>query len=131
MSVVDEVTAEQQFLEACPSFRAPLQKMRKEWLEDGGPSLFNVLHTLGRHWVELLSQGQTGEIQRGLETVERMLESGNKAVIEASTFGLLRALQIETKQRGLYPDVFIGDLGPKTWEWWNDLTKNPEGGQDW
>jgi hypothetical protein len=132
MPALDETAAEQQFLEACPSFRPVLQRMRAEWLEVGdAPSLFNVLDALGRHWVDLLARGQTAEIQRGLETVECMLKTGNQAVVGATTLGLLTALQVEAKQRGLYPEVFTAELGSQTWDWWNDLTKNWEGARDW
>src|SRR5215467_15474913 len=100
MGVVDELAAEQEFLNACPSFAAPLQRMRVDWLTVGDvPTFFHVLDALGRHWVDLLEKGQTSEIRRGLDTAERMLNDGNDAVIQATTLGLLTALQIESKQR--------------------------------
>jgi len=130
VSVIDEVEAEKQFLAACPSFEAPLKEFRAEWME-GQPSLFNVLVELARHLARLLQAGRTSEIVATLGVVERAIAGGNDAVVHAATHGLLTSLQWEAKDCGLDPEVFVGDLGPATWNWWNDLTKNWEAGKGW
>lgn len=127
---VDELEAEKQFLSACPSFERRLTEFRAEWVE-GQPSLFNILAELGTHLAHLLQAGRTAEIAATLGVVERILTSGNEAVVHATTLGLLTTLQSEAKYCGLDPEVFVGDLGPNTWAWWNDLDKNYQAGQGW
>ena len=130
MSAVDEIEAEKQFLAACPSFERRLKEFREEWIE-GQPSLFHILEELGRHLAHLLQAGRTSEIPDTLGVVERVLGAGNGEVIHATTLGLLTSLQSEAKYCGLDPEVFVGELGPTTWAWWNDLTKNWEAGKEW
>jgi hypothetical protein len=130
MAIVDERAAEALYLAACPSFASPLKRFREE-AEVEPLSFFNALHHLAEHLVSELEKGRTAEIVAVLAVVEDLFSRGNEAVIWATTLGLLITLQYEAKLRGLSPEVFVGDLGPKTWEWWNDLSKNYHGAQEW
>jgi hypothetical protein len=130
MNVIDEAEAEKQFLAACPSFGRRLDELRSEW-QLGAPTIFHVLDELGRHLAHLVQAGRTSEVVATLGVVERVFGAGNEGVIHATTHGLLTSLQSEAKHCGLDPEIFTGDLGPNTWEWWNDVTKNWEAGKTW
>jgi hypothetical protein len=130
MNVINEVEAEQQFLAACPSFGRHLNNFREEW-EVGTPTIFHVLDELGRHLAHLVQAGRTPEVVAALGVVERIIDTGSEVVVHATTHGLLTSLQSEARRCGLDPEVFVGDLGPNTWKWWNDLTKNWAAGREW
>ena len=131
MPNLNDADSERRFLEACPSFRRPLEEFRRDWGECERPSFYLVLDALGRHLAGRLDHGDYVEVDNTLKVVEEMFEGGDESVLHATTLGLLSELQSETKKRGLDPAIYVAFFGPKTREWWNDLRKNWEGQHDW
>jgi hypothetical protein len=122
------------FLRACPSFDAPLQRLRKDHTLFGADletELTEVLEHLGFHLGSTALKTPTDSMANVLKVVERVLVDGSERQKWAVTHFLLPSLQSSAKAAGLSTDPLLPLLGPATASWWNDLTGNPRAVEDW
>ena len=125
---------EEAFLRACPSFGAPLKRLREDHKLFGADlklELATVLDQLGFHLGSTAKQVPTDSMAQVLKVVERVLADGNEQQKWAVTHFLMTSLQNSIKAAGLSTDPLLPLLGPATAIWWNDLRKNPDAAEDW
>lgn len=125
---------EEAFLRACPSFDAPLKRLREDHKLFGADlklELATVLDQLGFHLGSTARQVPTDAMGQVLKVVERVLVDGSEQQKWAVTHSLMTSLQSSIKTAGLRTDPLLPLLGPATATWWKDLAQNPAGAQDW
>ncbi len=125
---------EEAFVRACPSFDAPLRRLREDHKLFGADlklELATVMDQLGLHLGSTAKQVPTDSMVQVLKVVERVLADGNEQQKWAVTHFLLRSLQSSIRTTGLRTDALLPLLGPTTAIWWNDLKQNPDASSDW
>src|ERR1044072_4050202 len=125
---------EEAFLRACPSFDAPLTRLRQDHELFGADlklELSTILDQLGFHLGSGAKQVPTDTMVQVLKVVERVLADGSEQQKWAVTHFLMPALQGSIKEAGHRPDALLPHLGPATSTWWKDLAQNPSAAQDW
>jgi hypothetical protein len=119
---------EEAFLRACPTFDAPLQRLREDHKLFGADlklELSTILDQLGFHLGSTAKQVPTDALVQVLKVVERVLVDGSEQQKWAVTHFLMKSLQSSIKAAGLRTDALLPRLGPATTIWWNDLKQNP------
>ena len=125
---------EEAFLRACPSFEAPLLRLREDHKLFGADlqtELTEILDKLGFHLGSAAKQIPTHETVQVLKVVERVLADGSEQQKWAVTHFLMTSLQSSIKAQGLRTDALLPHLGTSTATWWNDIAQNPSAAQDW
>lgn len=108
-------------LEASPSFAARWTAyLESSYSRGDEPLLYVDLGEFARHVIRSYEQGQTDELRRIFDAVERLHVEGDAYVREAATIGLLEGLQNNASHR-IDPEVFSPFLGPESLKWWNEL----------
>ena len=125
---------EEAFVRACPSFAAPLERLREDHKLFGADlklELATIMDQLGAHLGSTAREIPNAAIVQVLKVVERVLVDGSEQQKWAVTHFLMRSLQESIKAAGMRIDALLPHLGPATASWWNDLTRNPRAGNDW
>jgi hypothetical protein len=125
---------EEAFLRACPSFDAPLKRLREDHKLFGADlqmELTEILDKLGFHLGSTARQIPTHEIAQVLKVVERVIVDGSEQQKWAVTHFLMTSLQSSVKASGLRADALLPHLGTATTTWWHDLAQNPSAAKDW
>jgi methanogenic corrinoid protein MtbC1 len=125
---------EESFLRACPSFEAPLNRLREDHKLFGADlklELATMLDQLGFHLGSTAKQIPTDAMVQVLKVVERVLMDGSEQQKWAVTHSLMKSLQDAIKAAGLRTDALLPRLGPATTTWWNDLKQNPAAAEKW
>jgi hypothetical protein len=85
--------------------------------------LYVHLGEFARHLVDLMKDGKTGDFQAIFHVIERLHLEGDPYVREATTIGLLEAIQNVAGNKDLDPEVFYSYLGPESKNWWDRLNE--------
>jgi hypothetical protein len=109
---------------ACPSW-----ERSEEWQpdsgafydDDGEPLLFNVMSSLVRHVIRLLSQGETHEVAATFAAAERMIREGDSAVRGIAVVGILEDASNGNMHSRTKPDDLVPFLGEWSKWWWDEV----------
>jgi hypothetical protein len=85
--------------------------------------LYVHLGEFAQHLVDLMKEGKTEEFQAIFDVVERLHLEGDPYVREATTIGLLEAIQNVAGDNNLAPEAFHPYLGPESKHWWERLNE--------
>jgi hypothetical protein len=112
---------EEAFLRACPSFDAPLKRLREDHKLFGADlelELPTILDQLGFHLGSDAKQVPTDAMVQVLKVVERVLADGSEQQKWAVTHFLMKSLQSSIKAAGLRIEALLPRFGPVTTTWW-------------
>ena len=109
-------------LEAVPSFREVWETEVFEDNKDGDSRLgYLDASAFARHLFKLWQTGQTQEVRRAFEVIERLHVEGDHYVRELATIGYLEDVQNVAGHAGVSPTGMREYLGPESTRWWNGL----------
>jgi len=114
-------------LDACPSFAPTWQEFLAEWRGEDDLPLYVALGDLARHLIGLVERGETDELPKVFQVVERWHLEGDEYVREAATVGLLEGLQnLNLHEHGTAPAQFRAMLRPESLRRWDELAASWE-----
>ena len=107
-------------LEACPTARRAWQA-HVAWWEGEEAGAFNDVSVFARHIVDSYAKGLTAECDALFAAIERILAEGDQEAQSLAAIGVLEDIQTLSSYHSFGPSAFVGWLGPRSREAWEQI----------